>query len=59
MGVPFPCFPFVEAKCAAEVVVPADIKGRTDVLEMGIKAYNDECRSIVMRHATVQNTVWS
>ncbi len=26
-----------------------DIKGREDVLEMGIGKYNDECRSIVMR----------
>ena len=25
------------------------IKGREDVLQMGIGSYNDECRSIVMR----------
>jgi hypothetical protein len=27
----------------------ADIKSRDDVLKMGIGAYNEECRSIVMR----------
>jgi hypothetical protein len=29
----------------------AEIKGRDDVLAMGIDKYNEECRSIVMRWA--------
>lgn len=29
----------------------ADIKGRQDVLDMGIDVYNEECRSIVMRYS--------
>jgi isoleucyl-tRNA synthetase len=29
----------------------ADIKSRDDVLAMGIGAYNEECRSIVMRYS--------
>lgn len=29
--------------------VPAEIKTRDDVLQMGIDKYNEECRSIVMR----------
>ena len=33
------------------IFAAADIKGREDVLKMGIGKYNDECRSIVMRYA--------
>ena len=35
----------------AQLLLHADITSRDDVLRMGIDKYNDECRSIVMRHA--------
>ena len=35
----------------------AEIKGRADVFKMGIKQYNDECRSIVMRYADSSSVV--
>ena len=33
-----------------EIDKKLDIKGREDVLKMGVKAYNDECRGIVQRY---------
>jgi isoleucyl-tRNA synthetase len=33
------------------------IKGPEDVMKMGIKAYNDECRKIVMRYASDWETI--
>jgi hypothetical protein len=28
---------------------PAELKGRSDILALGIDKFNEECRSIVMR----------
>ena len=36
----------------------ADIKSRDDVMKMGIAAYNEECRSIVMRSVLLPTAVY-
>lgn len=36
-----------------------DIKGPADVEKMGIKAYNDKCRAIVMRYAEDWKVRWA
>ena len=35
----------------ADLDLPADVKARQDVFDMGIDVYNEECRKIVMRYA--------
>ncbi|KAI1287017.1 Isoleucine--tRNA ligase, cytoplasmic [Halotydeus destructor] len=40
-----------------EIDKALDIKGPQDVAKMGIKAYNDECRKIVMRYSSEWKTV--
>lgn len=42
---------------AAALVRPTDIKTRSQVMEMGIDKYNEECRSIVMRYSAEWQTI--
>ena len=41
--------PELTATHPADADAASDVKGRDDVLKMGIGVYNEECRSIVMR----------